>query len=106
MTGTTGSLEASDAAAASVQKTPHRVTLDQINANVAQVDYYNPPSCPQLTLAIVVHANGYVVVGQSAPADPGNFDAELGKKFAREDAIRKFWPLEGFALRYELSKAP
>lgn len=114
--GTTGSLEASDKAAAEVQKTPHRVTLDSMNEKVVYEVYFtgaqaknavNKDPCPQalevLTMCVLVLANGYTVLGKSAPADPGNFNAELGKKFAREDAIRQVWPLEGYALREKLS---
>jgi len=48
--------------------------------------------------------NGYAVVGKSAPADAENFDEDLGKKFAKEDAIRQLWALEGYALREKLSR--
>jgi hypothetical protein len=46
--------------------------------------------------------NGYVLHGMSAPADAANFDAELGKRFSLEDALRKMWPLEGYLLRDKL----
>jgi hypothetical protein len=104
---TTGSLEASDQAAAAVQQPGHpRVTLDEIKANIASVEYVNPTCAPELTIAIVKHRNGFVVLGKSAPADPANFNAALGQKFALEDAIREFWPLEGFALRHRLAARP
>jgi hypothetical protein len=44
------------------------------------------------------------VIGKSAPASPENFNAELGKKFAYEDAVRQLWPLMGFALRDRLER--
>jgi hypothetical protein len=43
-----------------------------------------------------------VVHGQSAPADPENFDQAFGEKLARDDAIRQLWPLEGYLLRQKL----
>lgn len=114
--GSTGSLEASDKAAAEVQKTPHRVTLDSMNEKVAGEYYFTAAQAvaglsdaPQmhaltvLTICILVMRNGYTIIGKSAPADPSNFNAELGKKFAREDAIRQVWPLEGYTLRERLS---
>lgn len=58
-----------------------------------------------LTLAIVVLKNGFTIVGKAAPASPENFDAELGKKLAYEDAVRQIWPLMGFALRDRLASA-
>lgn len=111
----TGSLEASDKAAAAVQKTPNRVSLDSMNAKVVGENYFTAgeaaealgqPSHAQLgilTICILTMSNGYVLVGKSAPADPGNFNPELGRKFAREDAVRQLWPLEGYALREKLA---
>ena len=49
--------------------------------------------------------NGFVVIGKSAPAAPKNFDAEKGRTFAYEDAVRQLWPLMGFALRDKLANA-
>lgn len=92
------SLEVSDAEAAAVQKTPNRVTLDSIKAGVESVEYLNPESSKHFTIAVVRMKNGYIVIGQSAPADPENYNKELGEKFAYEDAIRKVWPLEGYLL--------
>lgn len=58
-----------------------------------------------MTIAVVYLENGYFVTGQSAPADPDNFDKELGQTFAREDAVRKIWPMEGYLLRQKLHEA-
>lgn len=55
-----------------------------------------------LSICILVMRNGFTVIGKSAPASPENFNAELGKKFAYEDAVRQLWPLMGFALRDRL----
>jgi len=57
------------------------------------------------TVHVVVMRNGFIVVGKSAPADPANFNAELGARFAREDCIRQLWPLMAFSLRDKLSQA-
>lgn len=56
-----------------------------------------------LTICILVMKNGFKVVGTSSPSDSGNFDADLGRKFAREDAVRQLWPLMGFDLRSRLA---
>lgn len=56
-----------------------------------------------LSICLLVMRNGFVVVGKSAPASPENFNADLGRKFAYEDAIRQLWPLMGFALRDRLA---
>lgn len=87
------------------------VTLDQVKAEIATERYFNAgeavdafrcldASLPtaaddmfRVTLCILVLKNGFVAVGQSACADIANFDAELGRKFAREDALRQAWPV-------------
>jgi hypothetical protein len=55
-----------------------------------------------LTVCVLVLKNGFTVVGKSACASPENFDAELGRKIAREDARRQIWALEGYNLRTKL----
>lgn len=103
--GTTGALEATDAAAAAVQKTPRRVTLDYLQSRIAQETYYHPHFTPHMTICVLRMKNGFTVIGQSTPADPGNFNLELGKKLARENAIGHMWPLEGFLLCEEIYQA-
>ena len=100
----TTALETDDALAASVQVTPHRVTLESMEAKVSGVEYINPETISHMTLAIVMLENGFCLLGRSTPADPANFDAELGRKFARDDAIRQMWQLEGYVLREKLSQ--
>ena len=96
------SLRAGDEAAKAVQKMPNRVALDDLEAKVHSVEFYNPAAILHMTVAIVVMQNGYAVIGKSAPADPDKFNSDLGRKFARDDAIRQIWPLEGYALREKL----
>jgi hypothetical protein len=52
----------------------------------------------RLTFCILILASGYTVVGHSACVSPENFDAELGRKIARQNAIDQCWPLFGFHL--------
>ena len=56
-----------------------------------------------LTICVLVLKNGYTVVGKSACASPENFNAELGRKIAREDARKQIWALEGYLLRSKLA---
>jgi hypothetical protein len=55
-----------------------------------------------MTLCMVVLKNGFIVIGESAAADPANFNVGLGHKFAYDNAIKKIWPLMGYALRDKL----
>jgi hypothetical protein len=57
-----------------------------------------------LTFCVLVLKNGFTVTGESACASPENFDAEVGRKFARANAVNKIWPLMGYELRTRLSQ--
>lgn len=100
------SLEIADEQAAAVQKTPHRVSLEQLEASIETIEYLRPEAAPQFTIAVVKLRNGFIVTGESASADPANFNEELGQKFALENAKRKIWPLMGYALCETLANAP
>ena len=65
-------------------------------------DKYGPLSL--LTFCVLVLRNGFTVTGESACASPENFDAEIGRKIARENAKQKIWPLMGYALKQQLSE--
>lgn len=58
-----------------------------------------------LTFCVLTLRNGFTVTGESACASPENFDAEIGRKVARENAINKVWPLMGYELRSKLAAA-
>lgn len=91
-------LEVSDDLAAAVAKTDHRVTLASIQERIESVTFFNPEIAPHFTVATMKMWNGYIVLGKSAPADPENYDEELGRKFAMEDCIRQVWGMEGYLL--------
>lgn len=112
----TNSLEATEAEAAAGRTAP-RVSLKDIENSIAGCYYLTGSQCiaphaahrgalDVLTICFMIMENGFVVIGKSAPASPENFDAELGRKFAYEDAVRQLWPLMGFALRDRLHNDP
>jgi hypothetical protein len=110
------SLQASEDLSARGAVAP-RVSLADMNDAIASEHYINagnaitsyeqplPLESPLdlMTLCFLTMKNGFVVVGKSAPASPANYDAEKGRTFAREDAIRQLWPLMGFSLRDRLA---
>lgn len=63
------------------------------------------PSLSLLTFCVLVLRNGFTVTGESACASPENFDAEIGRKIARQNAVNKIWPLMGYALKQQLHDA-
>lgn len=56
-----------------------------------------------LTFCVLVLRNGFTVTGESACASPENFNAEIGRKVARANAVAKLWPLMGYELKSKLS---
>lgn len=62
------------------------------------------PSLNLLTFCVLVLRNGFTVTGESACASPENFDADVGRKIARQNAVQKIWPLMGYELRTQLSR--
>lgn len=56
-----------------------------------------------LTICVLVLKNGFTVTGESACASPENFDPEIGRKIARDNAVNKIWMLEGYLLKDKLS---
>ena len=63
------------------------------------------PSLNLLTFCVLVLRNGFTVTGESACASPENFNAEIGRKIARDSAVQKVWPLMGYALKQQLHEA-
>ena len=43
----------------------------------------------RLTFCVLVLRNGFTVTGESACASPENFDAEIGRRIARENAVHE-----------------
>lgn len=79
-----------------------RVTPQRIEEVITGEDYhvFNGTT---LTVCCLTLANGFTVTGESACASPKNFDVDLGKKIARDNAKQKIWALEGYALRERLA---
>jgi len=59
-----------------------------------------------VTFCVLVLRNGTKIVGvNTGPVSPENFDAEIGRTYAREHAIEQVWPLLGYELRTKLTAA-
>lgn len=103
--------------------TAPRITPEDIEANIVGEHYFTAASAAGLppiegidfvpprpmspldllTFCILVLRNGFTVTGESACASPENFDAEIGRKIARANAVNKVWPLMGYELRSKLA---
>lgn len=95
-----------------------RVTPADIEAVIASTHYFTaaegikgadggfaPMPTLLLTFCVLVLKNGFSVTGESACASPENFDAEIGRKVARANAVNKIWALLGYALKERLYQA-
>lgn len=99
-----------------------RLTPDHIDSKIKAVEYILPRDvCKRdngvevfdaplplqtLTFCILTLENGFTVTGESACASPENFDAEIGKKIAYDNAREKIWLLEGYLLKEKLNQQP
>lgn len=63
-----------------------------------------PSALDLLTFCVITLKNGFTVTGESACASPENFNEEVGRKIAYENARNKIWPLEGYLLKEQLHK--
>lgn len=93
-----------EAAIAATNPPGPRLTPAQIEATIAHTLYVQPLGTT-LTICVLVLRNGFTVTGESACADPANFNAEIGNRIARENAKEKIWALEGYLLRQRLWEA-
>ncbi len=75
-----------------------RVTPERVEEVIINEAYHVYPDTT-LTICCLTLANGFIVVGESACVSMENFDAGLGRKLARDEAVHKIWMLEGYALR-------
>nr|WP_027815008.1 Gp49 family protein [Paraburkholderia bannensis] len=104
-------------------KTAARVTPADIEAAIVSEEYFTaahgaeqvrglegrqdavPDPLRLLTFCVLVLRNGFTVTGESACASPENFDAEIGRKIARDNAKNKIWLLEGYLLKQRLHES-
>ncbi|MGL5156734.1 MAG: Gp49 family protein [Aeromonas veronii] len=86
-----------------------RVTPQEIDNMMAGVTYdVHVIPGTTTTLATAIAENGFTLaIGMTACADPANFNAEFGAKYAIKDAEGKakamLWKLEGWRLKCELA---
>ena len=73
------------------------ITLEHIQSKIKSESYIVLPD-GRSTLCMLVMENGFTIKGLSACVDQANFDMNMGRKIALEDAIRQIWPLEGYLL--------
>lgn len=84
--------------------TAPRITPAHVEDTILAEQYYVFPGT-MVTVCCLTLRNGFNTIGESACASPENFNEEIGRKLARDQAKNKIWALEGYLLKDRLSKA-
>ncbi|QDH84114.1 hypothetical protein KMC56_gp43 [Achromobacter phage vB_AxyP_19-32_Axy12] len=77
------------------------VTQDDVNAMIQGETYTVLPD-GRTTVCQLTLVNGFTVMGSSACVCKENFNAELGERYSREEAVNKVWPIAGVLLAERL----
>lgn len=118
----TMTIQSLESAIVAAGATAPRITPADIAANIVSEYYFSagdgavgrgaaagdltteyPVCLDLLTFCVLVLRNGFTVTGESACASPENFNAEIGRKIARANAVENVWPLMGYELRSRLA---
>ena len=75
-----------------------KVTKGYIDGRIRGVSYIRRGT---LMVCIIEIVNGFQITGVSACVDPNEFDMEIGKNIAYNNAFNKVWELEGYLLSEE-----
>ena len=78
-----------------------RLTPQLIDQTIIDEAYYVFPGTTT-TICRLTLRNGFSTIGESAAVSFENFDEEIGKEIARENARNKIWAFEGYLLKQKL----
>lgn len=71
-------------------------------AMMDKIDEADKANLSLVTICIIILENGFKVEGVSACVDPANYNEDIGRECAYENAFNKIWELEGYMLRQSL----
>ena len=74
-----------------------KVTMELIKSKIKSETYLVMPD-GRTTMCQLSLENGYSINGLSACVDAAEFNRDIGRRFAFEDALRQIWALEGYLL--------
>ena len=80
----------------------NKITVDQIksildSAETQETIFWNK----EVVVSYKLY-NGFTIIGRGACVDPANFNIDIGRKVAREQAENKLWELEGYLLQNKM----
>ena len=77
----------------------NKVTLDQIKSILDSAETEEIVFWDKEVVVSYKLYNGFTIIGRGACVDPVNFNIEIGRTVAREQAENKLWELEGYLLQ-------
>lgn len=83
-----------------------KITPETLEKRIVKEDYHHFDGTNTIVCALTLN-NDFVVVGKASCLSSTEFNPEIGKVKAREDAIRQLWELVGFGVKeldFHLSK--
>lgn len=81
--------------------TAPRLTPAHIDSAIKEISYYRVPGTTT-TICSLILMNGFVVNGEAAATSLENFNEQIGKEIAYDNARDKIWQLEGYLLKQKL----
>lgn len=79
----------------------NQITLDSIKSKIAGECYIVLPD-GRTTVCMLSMKNGYTIKGMSACMKASNFNIDVGRLEAYEDAVRQIWQFEDYLLAEKL----
>ena len=79
-----------------------KLTYEHIQSVIKSVEYVQ---VGVLTICVLTLQNGFTVTGESACSSLAFFDAEIGRKIARDKAEDKIWQLESYLAKQRTFEA-
>lgn len=77
----------------------NKLTTKYLNSLVDNVEYVHQGL---LTICTITLKNGFQLVGTSACVSKDNYNVQIGRNIAYENAFAKLWELEGYALKQRI----
>lgn len=77
----------------------NKLTTEYLNSLVDNVEYVHQGL---LTICTITLKNGFQLVGTSACVSKDNYNVQIGRNIAYENAFAKLWELEGYALKQRI----
>ena len=74
------------------------LTVEDLDKLVSDVGFYKVEGTTT-TICTIKTISDFVIVGTSATISEENFDEEIGKKIAYDNAFEKLWELEGYYIK-------